>query len=677
MRKKKSLVVISFIILVGVLFHWKNINEFPSYTHAWAQADRYAISLGFLDNNLNFFKPQTYILNHQFPHNFKVPSENGVTAVDFPIHDFIPALWMKLLGTTSPWVFRLYILLYSFIGLFFLFKTSRLMGNDFLKSIIILTFAVTVPVFVYYQNSFLPTIPSFSNAIIGLFFYLHYVKSQEKKSFIWCLVFLTLATLSRTTFAIPLIAIFGIELLYTFKSKKVDLYKIGAVLSSIAVIVIYLFYNAYLRNQYGSVFLNHMLPAENLSQIKKLSIEIYQKWKFHYFTPVHYLMILLTFGLSFYFTRKREKQGLGLQKRLLFLVLINLLGSILFALLMLQQFRNHDYYFIDVFLIPMLFLMIYLWNTIPSNLIRKNLLIAVPILALILLSITWMSFDLQKDKRATGSWDKIMTTAINFEGTDSFLDNLNISREAKVLVLDAVAPNIPLTKMKRKGYVVLTTSKENIERSLSWPYDYVAIQNEFFLTDIYPNFPKIITKLKKVANNGKVSFYVLLKEPVNSTLTEFLNIHEMTPLLSEVVNFDTTEVSNSFWSNLLTVDSIAYSGKKSGFVPPEKKFGITYKTIDLPLLKKQKTLLYVKSHFLKIEDLSNCQLAVSITENGKSIYFKSHDLSNMIKTYNNWEEHSLIFNLPKVNSDDYEFAVFIWNQGKNQLFYDDFGYHIY
>jgi len=92
MRKKKSLVVISFIILVGVLFHWKNINEFPSYTHAWAQADRYAISLGFLDNNLNFFKPQTYILNHQFPHNFKVPSENGVTAVDFPIHDFIPAL---------------------------------------------------------------------------------------------------------------------------------------------------------------------------------------------------------------------------------------------------------------------------------------------------------------------------------------------------------------------------------------------------------------------------------------------------------------------------------------------------------------------------------------------------------------------------------------------------------
>ena len=85
----------------------------------------------------------------------------------------------------------------------------------------------------------------------------------------------------------------------------------------------------------------------------------------------------------------------------------------------------------------------------------------------------------------------------------------------------------------------------------------------------------------------------------------------------------------------------------------------------------------MKSHFLKIEDLSNCQLAVSITENGKSIYFKSHDLSNMIKTYNNWEEHSLIFNLPKVNSDDYEFAVFIWNQGKNQLFYDDFGYHIY
>lgn len=93
MKKKLEIIgILIVIIALGFIFQHKYLNEFPSHIHAWAQSDRYALSLGFLDNGLDFFRPQTFVYNHQFPHNWKVPSEKTITAVDFPLHDYIPAL---------------------------------------------------------------------------------------------------------------------------------------------------------------------------------------------------------------------------------------------------------------------------------------------------------------------------------------------------------------------------------------------------------------------------------------------------------------------------------------------------------------------------------------------------------------------------------------------------------
>ncbi len=44
---------------------------------------------------------------------------------------------------------------------------------------------------------------------------------------------------------------------------------------------------------------------------------------------------------------------------------------------------------------------------------------------------------------------------------------------------------------------------------------------------------------------------------------------------------------------------------------------------------------------------------------------------------NKWESVDLIFLLPKIKSEDYEFALYIWNTGGNELLLDDFGFKIY
>ena len=72
---------------------------------------------------------------------------------------------------------------------------------------------------------------------------------------------LCFSALARTIFIIPLFAVFSYEFLLLFK-EKVDLKKkIFAVFLTILILTFYYFYNNHLRNSYGSLFLNKLLPS--------------------------------------------------------------------------------------------------------------------------------------------------------------------------------------------------------------------------------------------------------------------------------------------------------------------------------------------------------------------------------------------------------------------------------
>lgn len=109
------------LLVAAGLFKLRSyMNESPSHIHAWAEQDHYALSLGFINNGFDLFHPETMIYNKQLSGWWHKAYDNTVTPVDFPIHEWCIALLMKLLGTTSPWVFRLWTLLCGFFGLFFL-----------------------------------------------------------------------------------------------------------------------------------------------------------------------------------------------------------------------------------------------------------------------------------------------------------------------------------------------------------------------------------------------------------------------------------------------------------------------------------------------------------------------------------------------------------------------------
>jgi hypothetical protein len=654
----KNLIVAIAIVLIGFFLQAKYIRKFPSSIHAWAQSDHYALAKGFIHNGFNFFKPETFVYNHQFPYDWKIISEESVTAVDFPIHDYVPALIMKISGRHTPAVFRFYTLLYSFLGLFFLHKIAELFTRDLFKSLLVVLIAATSPVFVYYQAGFLPTIPSFANAIIAVYFYAVYLQTDNKRKFNYSILFFTLAALSRTTFAIPLIAVFCHESLRILQRKTELRHKLIPAVLSVGVLLFYFLYNTKLRNTYGSIFLNYFLPANSLEEFKNIIVEIVRKWKSQYFTLLHYLIILVVLSSSFLLLIAKKVSLSPLAKSFLLFTLIVFTGCFLFFILMAKQFPEHDYYFLDTFFLPVLLVLILLLPLLPTSGNKPYKISSGLILLAFAFVLTIQASRIQEIRYTKKAWDKTEKTIDNFYKAEEILDEANIPKNAKILVMDAVAPNIPFLLMNRKGFALLTTNKEDQKNALTWPYDYVVFQNEFFLTDLYKYYPEIITEIEKIYDNGIISICKRRKEKQSDR--------------DEFITFEGNQLPN--WSNIKVSEVRKLNGEKSGIATPEMEFGVTFKTGALPVMSLRKTYLFVSGWFYRESD-EESEIVISLKGKDSIIYYGSYDLKKL--KMQNWEKAEQTFQLPLVKDKEYEFGVYIWNRGKGTLYYDDFGFRMF
>jgi len=614
------------------------------------------------------------IYNHQFPFWWRVPSEATVTAVDFPIHDYIPAALMKLFGVSSPFVFRLYILLYSFIGLFFLFKLSYFVTKDYIKSVFVVIFSATSPVFVYYQGGFLPTIPSLSNAIIGVYFYFWFLKQGKAKLFGLSVFFMTLAALSRTTFVIPFIAMLGVEFVRLIKRETKLGHKLIPLGISISFLVSYQLYNNYLRGKYGSIFLNYIMPPTNIEQVKEIIKHVYDSWLFQYFSTPHYFILITVAFTSIYLIASGKcKIRKGAKLHFGTLIAIYFLGCLIFLLLMMRQFYNHDYYFLDTFFLPITMGLILGLSVFPKIEKGKLKIISAITLSLISTVILLKPIKSQENRREATKWNKTEATINNYRNSALFLDSIEVSRSSKILVLDAVAPNIPFILMERRGFAVMNTDQEIIEEALKWDFDYIVIQNDYFIPDIYAHYPNLLKKLDKIADNGKISVCKLTDNNQQSLL-EFIGLKNKEVLISKNVTFES--VPGRLWRKFNRNNAYAYEGNYSGYLQADCDYGLTFKAENPAILKTNSRTLVFSSYFLKNTNI-DCELVLSISTNGQNLYYRTTGLNNLIQHQGEWQDVTLVFNLPKIQADNFEFKLFIENRGNSDLYYDNFGFAIY
>ena len=572
------------------------------------------------------------MLNPQFPDNFTVP-RTGITSVDFPINAYIVGLLMYLLDTKSTAVFYAYQLSYLIVGIGF----AGLLFERIAKNSIIawagIAFMFSSTVFIYYSHSFIPSITALSNVFIGLYFFYQFHINKLNKHLVIALCFLTLAGLTRTPFSIPIIALSIVTLLNGLGKQKPNRTLLLGVLSSFIIIGAYFIYNTFLRTNYGSMFLGSIRPANSLEVITDICKHLYEKWLFEYFSYTALILLVIfvvTVIIKKLFNRKKVLQTGS--TTWLFICIYGC-GVALYSLLMFTQFYHHDYYFLDTFFV--ITTLIFVCSL--SEIIKKlNYKIASAIgLALCLLMVTETSSINQNitERRTSYSWDVYQNSIQNFIKNKSWFDGLAIPKNKKILALNAYIPNALFTVFEQQGYVLLTTSKENIKRALTWDFDYILIQDELFEKDIYNNYPDILSRLKKYAVGDGVSLYTLSQTFSTEEITS--NPFRGTTILTHLV-----------------VDSILP-------IKAEHTFSNST-TVNLNISEPEFTI-HCNTHF----DLSNAQQklywVIEIKDDKKnSILYKAFNLKPNANTLN--EEIKFVLPPSVDNNSLISIKTYFWNK---------------
>ena len=512
MNRIHWMLALLLIIAAGVYTQYPYMHEFPSFIHAWSQSDRYAIALGFVNNDLDLFHPETYIYNKQFPDWWNYAYENTVTSVDFPFLEYIVAIMMKITGITSPWIFRICTFAIALLGMFFLYKLTLLLTKDWIKSLLVTAFAMTSPVYAYYFNGFIPGIPALTFAIIALYFYFKYYEVNCSKSFILSMLFITLSVLIRSSFAVIYVALLCFEFLRFLRKESIFRDKIIPVVSSMILILAYYLWNKHLAAQNGTLFLSDLMPANDWNDFWERMTITKDNWMFHYFGKIHYYSFTAILLISLvYICVKKLKNNLNAEHEKsvspILLVIIMLFGYVLFTIAMARQFSNHDYYFIDTYFLPLLLLFMLILRVFPMTDCNCKCLTSL-IISTVLIVFMLKNVNEMQQKRRAKYWGIASERTIkNFQDSERFLDSMNVSKDAKILTLYAYPQNTPFILMNRKGYTLMNEKDLSLETAISFDYDYVIIENEVY-DKKRKEKSELSSDLEYVADNGKISLFV-------------------------------------------------------------------------------------------------------------------------------------------------------------------------
>ena len=492
---KYQIYFILLFIVVSSLLHFKSYDKYPTSIHAWAQTDHYAISLGFLANGFDFFHPKTYSLSHQFPAKKTLTNPKGITAIDFPIIHYVSALGMKAFKTNKPWVFRLVSLIWSFIALFFLFNTlTRIKG--FWEALMIVFFILLIPIYAYYQNSFMPSSAAFNSLLIGIAFLLKSYYLEKKSAIFFSLFFIVLAALMRFTQVIFLIALTGVFFLEVLKNRKINS---KVILGFLGLLIVgsYFYYNQLLAQKYGSVFLNKPLIADNLSEFLRHLTHQLGKYLREFLSVFHITIFLVLFYLV-------KKQGFKKEYQHIIWIrwmLISLLGVLSFNLMMSYHMSGHDYYALDTWIPLVSLLFIYLVITIDFSLYKPLAPIFTVLIMAGSLSLT-IEKQFNKYKHNQTRTDQIIN---DFRKSSSFL-NENTQNTKKIVLICDSGWNAPMIGWNKDVYRIAWNYKEQLPEAFLKDYDLIITHNTSFEA-IIRNMPDFTKKANKIGDNSLVSLW--------------------------------------------------------------------------------------------------------------------------------------------------------------------------
>lgn len=435
--------------------------------HLWRQTDCLSIAKNYYDHGMNFFKPE---IHNQLGDN----GTSGYSAGELPLLYYSAAVLWKIFGV-HEWIYRLLVLVISFVGFFALYRTiSKLLKDNFWGAVgAFLIF--TSPILAYYSVSFLTNLPALSFSFIGWYYFLRFYESKQEKYFFISSAFFALAALLKIPESLNyliIVAIYFLELstnifkkreIYFFPNPKKSALAILLFFCSVFSWYIYAKYFNDIHN--GKYTFNDIWPIWRMTpdQIKNVydfvtKIMMYQI----YHNSIFYFMILalLVFILSYN----------KINKFFLAATTLFFLGSCAYLILWFNALDAHDYYLINLFVFPafiFLTLMFFVQKEFPSFFTSKKIKILASLF--LVLNILYCSSNIKMrywlgDNNTQffatdyekGYWwytndhYKAQIEALN--SIETYNRSLNISENDKVICIPDPSINISLYLMNQKGY---------------------------------------------------------------------------------------------------------------------------------------------------------------------------------------------------------------------------------
>lgn len=571
---------------------------------------------------------------------------------------------MKALGTNEPWVFHAYILIYSIVGFYFLYLLSEKICGSKTKAALVVLFAMTSPIYTFYQGGFLPTIPNISNTIIALYCYALYFEGGRKKWFRWALFFFTFAALSRLTFVIPFLAVLGFELIRIIQRKAKFWSNILGVALSALLIAAAQYYNSTLRAKYGSDFLSELLPAENKAELKKILEHMWEAMVFSYLSLKHYFLLFLLTVLVLIAMVIKERNTYKTYKVWWVIVFFWFIGVTLFFFVMAKQFFAHDYYFLDTFYLPIVLTVALCLAILPKpkwyfgDLVLKLFVIYFGIVSF------KSSTAFQKERCIYVADDHFTGSVINFEGADSFLTHSGVDRQDTILVIHSSGPNIPFIQMNRVGLVVVGHEPADIIRSLSWKWDYVVFQKPYFVDEVYNIYPDILKKVALVAVNENLILCKRKMDTIPQTLTHFVGNKKAYAIIRE--DFEKEKTGQK---NILLEKDPVNGNNRVGLINSQEVYGFAQDLTKYVSSDTKGRVLDVKGKFLSKNE-NQISLVFSYYNGDDLVYYQAIELNTKIPTQT-WTEKEFRLFLPRRASADETLRFYIYNPNRNELMIDD------
>jgi hypothetical protein len=462
-------VFIVALLLVSLLYGYHDILSFRPYSlHQWRQADCLSFTQNYYMEGMRLFKPAIHNISEKV---------TGKTVSEFPIlYYFVAGLW-KIFGK-HEFIYRLLNVLIVFTGLLSLFKVSKDILKDYYWSVFIALFLFSSPVLVFYTNNFLTNAPALGLALTGwLFFYRFYTSGKNRFLYISMIFFLFagLLKISSLISYIVIVSVFLVEFFNItsfrneekiFHSPLKHFISLSAVFLIIATWLIFAIH--YNSHHNSNTFLQGILPIWELdfAHIKN----IFHDFKINilpqlFYDRIFYFLIILAFTTMILMRRNC--------KILNFITILLILGSIMFGILWYQVFNVHDYYLIDLLVLPV-FILLSSLIFLRRNYFKlfKSIFIKIVTFLVLCFNIYYCAVITRikyypNDTIADNSyfvsrWGIDKTWRIyhkkyndNFKAIETitpYLRSLGISRNDMVISIPDQSPNISLYLMDQKGF---------------------------------------------------------------------------------------------------------------------------------------------------------------------------------------------------------------------------------